>query len=111
MEILGSKLSHMKKFHLKIWFTVKFALYIVLEDQLCQLAELASLGVDVPEQDEQVYGDPPPVRGVVDVSLTKVTGEESLSDWSIIGSLDLTTPSSTSCSVSNSVSSTVSASL
>ena len=68
----------MKKYHLKICFTVKLALYVVLEDQLCELAELASLGVDVPKQDEQVHGDPPPVGGVVDVALTKVTGEESL---------------------------------
>ena len=34
--------------------------------------------MDVPEQDEKIHGDSPPIRGVVDVSLSKVTGEESL---------------------------------
>jgi len=63
---------------LKICFTVKLALYVVFKNQLCELTELASLGVDVPEQDEQVHSYPPPNRGVGDVALAKVTGEESL---------------------------------
>ena len=48
---------------------VELALDVVLEHELGQLGELAALGVDVPEQDEEVHCDPSPVRGVVYVTL------------------------------------------
>ena len=36
------------------------------------------LGMNIPEEDEEVDGYAPPVRSVVYVSLTKVPGEQSL---------------------------------
>ena len=36
------------------------------------------LGMNVSEEDEEVHGYSPPVRSVIDVSLTKVSGEQSL---------------------------------
>ena len=36
------------------------------------------LGMNVSEEDEEVHGYSPPVRSVVDVSLTKVSGEQCL---------------------------------
>ena len=67
-----------KSTYLKISFTIQFALYVVFKYQLGQLTELASFGVYVPEQDQQVHGYSPSVRGVVDVALSKMSGKESL---------------------------------
>ena len=67
-----------KSTYLKISLTIQFALNVVFKYKLGQLAELASLGVYVPKQDEQVHGYPSSVGGVVDVALSKMTGKESL---------------------------------
>ena len=58
-----------EKLELEGGLAVELALDVVLEHELGQLGELAALGVDVAEQDEEVHCDPSPVRGVVYVTL------------------------------------------